>query len=273
MLTAFIKTINMFKTVTRRRGALHAIDLLSTMIIEKLPGPLARGIPGRKKELFYWEKQITGAGAFASAMVLRVNRASQKDLFPTEMLEIVDRVKKEFPERKMPLVLDVGSGPISLLTWGFHEGFFDLVTVDPLADDYAKLLKAYGHDAAVGSIKSIQSVSEDISRFIVQGSFDIVYCNNALDHTTSPRRSLEEMVKAVKSGGYIMISGRSHEGSHEGFDAIHQHDLYLENGTLMRKGKDTEGEPLTSGLNLDTVSAVTPKDFFGKMRIVLKKMD
>lgn len=270
MYTTIRKLAYMTRTVRNSRGWGHFIRFLLMSMIEKAPGGVFK-MSNRKKELLYWEKQLSGMGSFSGSMAARIDLSRQKELFPMEIMGYVGKIKADSPGKKKAMVLDVGSGPISLLSWGCNQGLFDLITVDPLADDYNELIRAYGHGAALGTAKSVQAASEEMGGFLEPESFDIVYCNNALDHTTSPRQGLEEMVKAVRPGGYIIISGSAHEGSKEGWDEIHQHDLYIENDTLWCKGRRSDGKQLASGLPLVAVSSMAPKEFFGRMMVVFKK--
>jgi 2-polyprenyl-3-methyl-5-hydroxy-6-metoxy-1,4-benzoquinol methylase len=128
-----------------------------------------------------------------------------------------------------PRLLDVGAGPVSRLMWGAANNLIDIVSIDPLADEYLKLLNKYNVSIPV---KPIQGKGESIVDQFGENSFDIVYCCNALDHSERPFICALNMVAALKAGGYLMIEGFTKEGTHEKYVGLHQHDLCVEDNNL-----------------------------------------
>jgi len=128
-------------------------------------------------------------------------------------------------------VLDVGCGPISLLSRGQLQGVFDLSGVDPLADEYREMTQRLGKQL-VGAIQ--KGFGERLSALFEPASFDLVFCCNALDHTQSPGQTVSEMCRVLRPGGTLFLQGYSREGSANRFHGLHQHDLYiLDGGRLM----------------------------------------
>ena len=136
--------------------------------------------------------------------------------------------------KSRPRLLDVGGGPVSRLMYAAVHGMIDIVSIDPLADEYLKLLNKYGLDVKV---KPIAGKGETILNQFGENSFDIVYCCNALDHSERPFICALHMVRAVKPGGYLMIEGFTREGTHENFVGLHQHDLCIEGDNLSHTDK------------------------------------
>lgn len=120
-------------------------------------------------------------------------------------------------------------------------------------------------------IEVVNSMAENLGNSFWRSKFDIIYCNNALDHTDSPKNSLAEMTKIVEPGGYIIISGRQREGTLEGWDGIHMHDLFLENGILYREGKKGERTRVDNDMILDTLFVNDNKQKFNDMFIVYER--
>ena len=120
--------------------------------------------------------------------------------------------------------------------------------------------------------KLVGTSAENLGQVLEPSSFDVVFCNNALDHTQSPRVSLENMVKVVRNNGYIVIAGHSMEGTHENWDGIHMHDLYVEGGQLWRSGENEPGVILNHSLPLDVTYFVEPSEQHGRMVIVFYKL-
>lgn len=92
-------------------------------------------------------------------------------------------------------VLDVGCGISTVL----H--FIDAKTkigIDPLMNKYRKIY-SYPKDIVVR-----QAYAEAIP--YINGTFDIVFCSNALDHMEDPKTALLEMVRVLKPQGYLVIT-------------------------------------------------------------------
>jgi 2-polyprenyl-3-methyl-5-hydroxy-6-metoxy-1,4-benzoquinol methylase len=271
VVNSLMRAFKLARRLFLKRGLIYTADHLFTTIIERALGPIGYKVPGRKKELMYWEKQIIGVGEFSDRMAKRLDPSTQKELFPLELLPFFNKWQEDLNPVRRLKVLDVGSGPISLLSWGHNSGLLDLVSTDVLADEYKELLEIYGHESAIGNIRTVQCSGEKLDSYLDPESFEVIYCNNALDHTTSPRKCLENMTLLVRPRGYIIISGRSREGSFEGWDNVHQHDLFIEDNTLYRSGKDGFRAPLTKDLPLETYYSNAPQGFHDRMEIILRK--
>ena len=89
-------------------------------------------------------------------------------------------------------LLDVGCGIVSVLH--FLEG--KKYAVDPLAEEYAK------HDV-FGEIKLQVGFGEYIP--FMSKFFDVVFCTNALDHTTDPVKVVAEMRRVLKPKGFLVV--------------------------------------------------------------------
>ena len=97
-------------------------------------------------------------------------------------------------------VLEVGSGAHGLI---FYFGTTNGVGVDPLADQYAKMFPAW-HDRA----KTVSAFGEHLP--FEEASFDVVLCDNVVDHAESPRRILEEIVRVMKPGALLFFEVNVH---------------------------------------------------------------
>lgn len=265
-LTKAFKALN---TVRRKRGLGYTFKLLNYFAIVRKLNPFAKEISSMQKELFFQEKQIIGMGDFSGRMKLLMQRETQKRMFPEDLLPFfLERVEEAKPKKLT--VLDVGSGLISFLSYGQNAGLFDLIAADVLSEEYKSMLEIYGYDEVLGGTRLIQSPAEQLDKHMNPNSCDIVHCSNALDHTNSPRHSLENMVKVVRPQGHIIITARSHEGTHEGWEEIHQHDLYLKDNILWRSGKDGVATSLLEGLPLSVVYANDPEGFHDRLVIILR---
>jgi SAM-dependent methyltransferase len=253
----------------KQRGIKHLISFLWS---DALGNQLGFPINPHTKELLFWEKQAVGLGCFSNNFFKKIDRIKQKEIFPDYLMTYIESLVRE--NGGVPIsVLDVGAGPVSLLSWAHHQGLIKLTTSDILSHDYLSLLRAYKYEHAIEGIQVKSSPGEQlINHFNENERFHLVFCNNALDHMDSPAIALQQMVEVAMPKGIIVISGRSREGTNEKWDGIHMHDLYIENGKLMRTGQSDQPVDLGANLPLKTLFVEVPKDMFGGMVIFYKKL-
>lgn len=256
------------RRMAKLRGALYTVQFV---ILDILGNQFGLPISGHKKELIFWEKQIIGIGDFSENFKAKVDLSEQESMLKNAPRTLIDSIRDDNGDRTIT-VLDVGAGVVSLLSYLHHSEKIKLTATDLLSDEYTELLRIYGHLSAIDDIEMIACPAESLSERFKENTFDFVYCNNALDHTDSPRKSLCSMVAIVKKGGYIMISGHSREGTKENWDGIHNHDLYIENGALLRAGRNNDPIVLSDGLPVETKTVTDPVERFGEMVIVYRKI-
>jgi SAM-dependent methyltransferase len=115
-------------------------------------------------------------------------------------------------------VLDVGSGPISVLgdvpaRWPNAT----LISLDPLASVYNRLLDGAGLDR-------VPRVTFGLSEFpdsFVDGPVDVIHCRNALDHAFDPVRAIIQLLGMLRPGGRMVLRHFENEGAHGGYGGLH----------------------------------------------------
>ena len=127
-------------------------------------------------------------------------------------------------------VLDVGSGVVSILNGLLTKE--QLLTIDPLADEYAKFFDYEKHDI----IKPVPVCGEELN---CHNMFDIVHMSNALDHSQDPLKVYANLVKAVKPGGYVIVQGFDREATAQNYQGMHQWDLYILGNILWAENKES----------------------------------
>jgi SAM-dependent methyltransferase len=108
-------------------------------------------------------------------------------------------------------VLEVGSGAHGLI---FFFGTTGGVGVDPLADHYAKMFPAW-HDRA----RTVTAFGEDLP--FDACSFDVVLCDNVVDHAASPRRILEEITRVMAPGALLFFEVNVHHPLYHAAATLH----------------------------------------------------
>jgi len=97
-------------------------------------------------------------------------------------------------------VIEVGSGAHGLI---FYLGARRGVGVDPLAVSYRSLFPRWQNCAA-----TIAAEGERLP--FPNASFDVVLCDNVVDHAESPKQIVAELVRILKAGGLLYFTVNVH---------------------------------------------------------------
>jgi len=135
-------------------------------------------------------------------------------------------------------VIDIGSGPVSILSRSTAKTKIDLKAVDPLAEFYSKILPEEIDVYDVSTPDKCEA--EELCMTFGEQSFDVVHIRNALDHTRNPVKSLQEMYSIAKVGGYIIVHGFENEAIWEDWKGMHQWNLSLDGTDLNIESKSGE---------------------------------
>ena len=108
-------------------------------------------------------------------------------------------------------VLEVGSGAHGLI---FYFDAAQKVGVDPLADHYATLFPAWQ-----GRATTVTAFGEALP--FEDASFDVVLCDNVVDHAESPRRIVEELARVLEPGGLLYFTVNIHHPAYHAAATIH----------------------------------------------------
>lgn len=227
---------------------------------------------GFEDELSFWDLQLSLNGQFREDILNRSVPERYANVFPHFILEYINDLSDQNPNRVIK-VIDVGSGPLSLLVYGHHIQKFELTAVDPLTDEYKRLLKKYKYDI---SYPLLTVAGEELEAHLGKETFDLVWCRNALDHSNNPSKAFSQMVKILRPGGYLILQSFAMEATAQNWHGLHQHDIYLnENYELMCRSKVSDGfqdTRLDSNHSLQVVTSTEPtQEVKGWIQIVWKK--
>lgn len=140
-------------------------------------------------------------------------------------------------------ILDVGSGPVSILNGSFVDVNVKLVAVDRLANRYATMWtqEPKGHvcmpEACAG---------EELLKYFGPRMFDVTHVRNALHQMTDPLVVIQQMIQVTKPGGYIVVHGFEDDACHENWNGLHKWNVRWEAGDLIVESKIGDVVPLIS---------------------------
>ena len=161
-----------------------------------------------ERQLDYQQKKAAHLRGHEDEVIAAMQRSSQR---VREKLEQFGSIAGD------TRVIEVGSGAHGLI---FYFGARAAIGIDPLAVSYRNLFPRWQTCAT-----TIAAVGEQLP--FSDQSFDIVLCDNVVDHTESPQRIASELVRILKPGGLLYFTVNFHHrvyalaaGVHSGWRAL-----------------------------------------------------
>ncbi len=172
-----------------------------------------------------WSGQPT---RWAHQMLQHLSQTNCERLFPRFLLPYIQRFQG--PDKRQVETLDIGCGPISVLRWGVLQGVLRVTGVDPLLDMYRMILQRHGLDGlpAIACQRALNIYAEALASVLPPESFDIVFTRNAIDHVEDPIAVISQAEACLRPGGILVLDFHTREGSRQGWEQLHQFDLYLD---------------------------------------------
>jgi SAM-dependent methyltransferase len=127
-------------------------------------------------------------------------------------------------------ILDVGAGPLTSVGKVYPGKRLEIAAVDPLADEYARVLERAGIDPPV---RTRPGEAEALLGQFEPESFDVAHADNALDHAPDPMRAIESMLAVVRPRGYVVLRHGCNEGERNHYRGLHQWNFALEGDDLV----------------------------------------
>ena len=134
-------------------------------------------------------------------------------------------------------ILDVGAGPLTTVGRVVPGKVIEITPTDPLADMYDLLLEKTGTEPLV---RTRFADAENLSHFFASGSFEVVHCRNALDHSYDPLAGIIEMLKVVTEDGFVYLEHLENEADFEGYQGLHQWNFTEREGDFVIWSKTEE---------------------------------
>jgi len=174
-------------------------------------------------EVAFWEQFLAQRGGpFATEYA---ERTSQN--MPIEPLLAARMVASS---SESLAILDVGSGPLPVVGRALPGRSLRVVGVDPLADEYSRLLKQYKVDAPA---QLVAGEAERLTDLFVPAEFNAVYSSNAIDHCHNPMEALRQMLAVCRPEGVVFLRHFENEGAGRAYRELHQWNLCEDEGALI----------------------------------------
>ena len=197
--------------IFKEDGFQRIIFILATEY--SLPIPLSTKFKweaGIKSEVQYWDAYFRTKGLkWADTYKLRFDPDLPLQPRPAALL----------PPQSEIHILDVGAGPLTCLGKK-HEGKnVQITAVDPLADEYDKILEKHQIQPLVRTQKL---TAEHLTNRFSPNSFSLVFARNCIDHSFNPEEAILKMIDVAKKNGYVLLEHRPNEAENENYLGLHQ---------------------------------------------------
>jgi SAM-dependent methyltransferase len=127
-------------------------------------------------------------------------------------------------------IIDVGAGPITKIGYALEGKKLEIVSIDPLARYYHRLLKRNGIGLPVNTI---EGDGESLLKKFGLQSFDIAYACNSLDHSYDPIIVIQNMIQLIRPPGYVLLRHFRNEAEAGAYDGLHQWNFDCEGGRFI----------------------------------------
>jgi len=155
-------------------------------------------------------------------------------------------------------ILDVGAGPITCLGKKVQGKKVIITAIDPLADEYDRILNKYQIEPLVRTKKL---AAEELTTLFQSNSFDLVYARNCIDHAFDPEKAILEMVDVVKNGDYVLLEHFPNEAENENFRGFHQWNFLMDaNGDFLIQSSLSSVNMTRKYTDLATITCEMVKD-------------
>jgi len=149
---------------------------------------------------------------------------------------LTEKITSLLPNNPAVKILDVGAGPFtSLEKQSRSHATVEIIAVDALAKEYDFVLKKHHINPPV---KTQLAKAENLSEKFPENTFDLVYARNSIDHCFSPEKAILEMLKVVKTGGYVFLEHWANEAENENYKGFHQWNFSEEGGNFTIRSKN-----------------------------------
>lgn len=127
-------------------------------------------------------------------------------------------------------ILDVGAGPVTQLGQVWPGRNVAITAVDPLANEYNRLLDGC---ALTPPVRTQAGEGERLEDLFSPDSFDFACAINALDYSYDPLASIKGMLKVVKPGCWVVLMHFINGAERERYRGLRQWNFCCEDGKVV----------------------------------------
>jgi SAM-dependent methyltransferase len=191
----------------------------------------ARWQNGLPNELEHWRRWLSaGPAAFAKEAFNDYEWRSSADSDLRQQPHLTKYLEPFAPVGSTVTILDVGAGPLTCVGKKWPGRTVEIIPIDPLAAKYNALLDELNLTPLV---RTRYAEVEHLSEVFSSNHFDLVYCQNALDHVYDPIRGIHEMLKVVQPRHAVVLMHRVNEGEQERYFGLHQWNFCREDNDFV----------------------------------------
>lgn len=122
-------------------------------------------------------------------------------------------------------ILDVGAGPLTSVGKRWPGRTVTITPVDALAREYDRLLREAG---VVPLVRTVYAEAEQLTGRFLTDWFDLVCCQNALDHMVDPLLAVQQMLEVVKPGHAVVLLHVVNQAENQSYAGLHQWNVCVE---------------------------------------------
>jgi SAM-dependent methyltransferase len=180
----------------------------------------------KRSEVDFWAGWLGGAPGTEQWTSDRESRLARG----TQIRDPLVRAELERSPAEEISILDVGAGPVTGLGFTYPGKTLTIIAVDPLADEYDRLLRDAELDPP---IRTIRVAGEALLEHFGPRRFDIAYASNALDHSAHPLAIISNMAAVVRTGGVVLLRHKRNEGESARYWGLHQWNFDVVDDNLL----------------------------------------
>jgi SAM-dependent methyltransferase len=180
----------------------------------------------KSSEVDFWAEWLVGAPGTEQWTSDRESRLAPD----TQIRDPLVRAELERNPAEEISILDVGAGPVTGLGFRYPGKTLTIVAVDPLADEYERLLHEAGLDPP---IRTMRVAGEALLEHFGPRRFDIAYASNSLDHSADPLTIISNMAAVVRTGGIVLLRHKRNEGENARYWGLHQWNFDVVDDSLL----------------------------------------
>lgn len=155
-----------------------------------------------ERQLDYQQRKAEHLRGREAEILVAMKKSSQR------VRDLLETFQPISPDAR---VVEVGSGAHGLI---FYFGSTRGIGVDPLAVSYGRLFPRWQHCAP-----TVASVGEALP--FAEHTFDVVICDNVVDHAESPSQIVKELARVLVPGGLLYFTVNVHHSVYAMAAGVH----------------------------------------------------